>query len=193
MVVRRTSPSTFLAPLHWEPSLVFTCSWSDFFIEKADQWREEAWDQMLRTPQHQYQVLTKRTPRMLHWARSHPWPDHVWAGTSVESPLYKYRIDVLRAVPAAVRFLSVEPLLEDVGRLDLAGIGLVIVGGESGPSWRPLNLDWVRSVRDQCIEQDVVFHFKQGSGAHPEELPELDGRAWPDLPAVAEPYRGARV
>lgn len=190
---RRSRDRTFNGPLRWRPSLIFTCSWSDFFLAEADAWRPEAWEIIERTPHHIYQVLTKRTPRMRDWARVHGWPDHVWAGTSVESRTYLHRVDVLRDVPAAVRFLSMEPLLEDIGELDLSGIKLVIAGGESGPGWRPLELGWVRSIRDQCLDQGVTFHFKQAAGQRPPALPELDGVVWSGLPTAADSLLAERI
>jgi protein gp37 len=187
VVVR--SRTTFGAPLRWtEPRRVFTCSWSDFFIAEADAWRPDAWDIIRATPHLTYQVLTKRPERIA----AHLPPDwqngwrHVWLGVSIETRAYAHRADVLRAIPAALRFLSLEPLLEDLGPLDLSGIGWVIAGGESGgrPSralvlkscvqgdcdaWCPCQgtgyapkpdaLEWIRSVRDQCVAAGVPFFF----------------------------------
>lgn len=172
VVVR--SKTLFDAPLKWkEPRLIFTCSWSDWFIEEADAWREEAWDIIRRTPQHTYQILTKRADRMEGRVPNPPLPN-VWLGVSVENQRYAdERIPLLLKTPAAVRFLSVEPLL---GPVDLyrfmpwtdirdrhfnTGIDWVIAGGESGPEARPMHPDWVRSIRDQCVEAGVPFFFKQ--------------------------------
>ena len=134
-VIRRYAPATFNAPLKWESALIFTCSHSDFFLAQADEWRPEAWDIILRTPQHTCRLLPKRPTRILAWARKYGWPDHCWAGVSVESRKYLHRVDVLRQMPAKYRFLSLEPLLEDLGEINLDGIGAVIVGGESGPGF----------------------------------------------------------
>ena len=184
--VRRSSDATFYAPLKWaEPRNIFTCSMSDFFIVEADQWRPEAWDIIHDTPWHVYQILTKRPSRMLAWALHRGWPSNAWAGTSIESRRYLHRADVLRKVPATTRFLSLEPLLEDLGVLDLSGIAGVIVGGESGPNFRPMDLAWVRPIRDQCIEEGVTFHYKQAAGPRQGMDRELDGRVWNDLPEVA--------
>lgn len=135
-VVVRSKPHTFSLPLRLKrPQRIFTCSWSDFFIEEADSWRQEAWEIIRRTPHLSYLILTKRMDRAawnLPWA---PWEDpwsHVWIGASVEDFAHKHRIDSLRQIPAAGRFLSLEPLLGDLGKLDLTGISWVIVGGESG-------------------------------------------------------------
>jgi len=169
--VRRSAAATFFAPLKWkEPAMVFTCSWSDVFIGQADPWREQAWDVIRLTPHLTYQILTKRPERInlclpLDWGDG--W-DNVWLGTSVENDDYRRRINALvRAAPAPVHFVSAEPLL---GELDLSpwlvggSIGWVIVGGESGPDARPMNLDWARRIRDDCAEYDVPFFYKQTGG-----------------------------
>jgi protein gp37 len=180
--IRRTAPATFNAPTKWPRSLIFTCSWSDFFLAQADDWRPEAWGIIERTPQHTYQILTKRATRMLSWSQEHGWPDHCWAGVSVESGKYLHRRDVLRQVPAQHRFLSLEPLLEDLGELNLEGIGAVIVGGESVPGFRPMGLEWTKDVRDQCIAAGVFFHFKQSAGPRSGQGRLLDGRLWDGWP-----------
>lgn len=155
------SKTTFNAPLKWkEPKLIFTCSWSDWFVEEANPWRGEAEEIIRKTPQHTYQILTKRPERIAGNWPVPPLPN-VWLGVSVESLKYKYRIDQLRETPAATRFISFEPLLENVGIVDLRGIHWVIVGGESGPGARPMHPDWVRSIRDQCVAAGVPFFFKQ--------------------------------
>jgi len=113
------------------------------------------------------------------------WPQNVWAGVSVESPAYQWRIDHLKGTDAETRFLSLEPLLEDLGELDLDGISWVIVGGESGPGARPMNLDWVRSIRDQCTAQGVPFFFKQVGGRNKKKAGRLlDGREYNEMPKV---------
>jgi protein gp37 len=166
-VVTRCSPTTFRAPLKWrEPRLVFTCSWSDWFHPAADEWREEAWDIIRRTPQHTYQILTKRPEQMMGtgvpWGPSgDPWPN-VWLGVSIENERFTNRASILRTIPAAVRFLSLEPLL---GPLRVPfGMDWVIVGGESGPDFRPMDLDWLRSVVEQCRAEGVPVWVKQDAG-----------------------------
>ena len=119
---------------------------------------------------------------MLAWANQHGWPDHAWAGVSVESKEYLHPIDVLRQVPAKYRFLSLEPLLEDLGEMNLDGIDAVIVGGESGPNFRSMDLEWVRNIRDQCLKVGVFFHFKQSVGIKPGQGRLLDGRLWDGWP-----------
>jgi protein gp37 len=189
LVVR--SKTTFRDPLKWTTGQrIFTCSWSDFFIEQADAWRDEAWDIIWRTPQHTYQILTKRPERieghlpqdLSRW----PW-SHVWLGVTIESPAFLGRADILRSVPVTLRFLSCEPLLADLGRLDLMGIGWVIAGAESERGARPMDLDWVRSVRDQCLAASVPFFFKQAATPSGRKipLPELDGRRWAEVPQPA--------
>jgi protein gp37 len=157
-VVQRAKPATFDAPLKWkDPLRVFTCSWSDFFIEEADAWRGEALEIIRATPRHTYQILTKRIDRV-----GGDWGPNIWLGVSVENRAAKHRIDVLREIKVAgLRFLSIEPLLEDIGHLDLRGIGWVIVGGKSGPGARLTNPNWIRSIRNQCQAAKVRFFFKQ--------------------------------
>ena len=168
VVVR--SKTKFDEPLRWRESrMIFTCSWSDWFHATADAWRNEAWGVIRATPQHTYQILTKRPERVLDhlppdWGRG--WPN-VWLGVSIEDTNVIHRVAILQRAPAEVRFLSIEPLIGSVGRLNLGGIGWVIVGGESGPGHRPCRPEWVRSVRDQCTEAGVSFFFKQWGGKTP--------------------------
>ncbi len=140
---------------------------------------------------HTFQVLTKRPERMVPLLRGKlltaASEDHIWWGVSVENKRHGLpRIDMLRSAPVAVRFLSVEPLLEDLGNIDLAGINWVIVGGESGPGARPMKPEWVRNIRDQCAEAKVPFFFKQWGGVRKAETGrELDGAVWGELPATS--------
>lgn len=184
---------------------VFTCSLSDFFIEEMDTWRDQAWDIIRKTP-HVYQILTKRPERIPHTLPSDwgdGWPN-VWLGTSVEDQKYaEIRIPQLVAVPARVHFLSCEPLLGpiDFDTVDLGydpilrremkddgwleHVEWVICGGESGPGFRPMDLDWARSIRDQCVAADVPFFFKQSSGPRSEMNPVLDRCEWRQFPGQA--------
>ncbi len=150
--LRRRSPTTY-----------FVNSMSDLFqVGVPDAFVEQVLDVCSRTPHHTYQVLTKRAQRMARFFASRACPDNVWLGVSVEDQRYGVpRIDHLRSIDAAVRFLSVEPLLRDVGVLDLAGIHWVIVGGESGHKARPMAPEWAENVRVQTEEQGVAFFFKQ--------------------------------
>jgi protein gp37 len=166
LVVR--SKTKFSDPLRWvargkAPRYCFTCSWSDFFIEQADPWRAEAWDIIQQTPEITYQILTKRPERISmglpdDWREGYP---NVWLGVSVENREAKHRIETLREIPAALRFLSLEPLLQHLGDIDLSGVGWLIAGGESGPGARPMHPGWARSLRDQCLERGLPFFFKQ--------------------------------
>lgn len=158
--VTRAKDGTFYAPLKWkEPSTVFTCSWSDFFIEEADEWRAEAWNIVLQTKQHTYLVLSKRTGRIERSALE--WPPHIWLGASVETTRQYHRIDELRRVNARIRFLSMEPLLAETRNTNLEGVHWVIVGTESGPNARPTDYDWIRRLRDKCQAEGVAFFVKQ--------------------------------
>jgi protein gp37 len=168
IVVR--SKTTFSDPLKWkEPRLIFTCSWSDWFHVDADPWRDEAWEIIRQTPQHTYQILTKRPGRIdrhIPWgAFGDPWPN-VWLGVSVEDQEAAFRVRQLVTVPAAVRFISAEPLLGPVA-LNLSGIHWLIAGGESGDSARPMEIDWARALRDACRGAGVAFFMKQDSGPRP--------------------------
>jgi protein gp37 len=139
---------------------------------------------MLRAHWHQFQILTKRSERLLELSSRLPWPPNVWQGVSVENAASMYRITHLRAVPAAVRFLSLEPLLGPISELPLEGIGWVIVGGESGPTRRPIRPEWVRAIHSQCLAADVPFFFKQWGGRTARAGGrELDGRTWDEMPA----------
>lgn len=179
-IVTRASKSTFENPLKWkEPHGIFTCSWSDFFIAEADPWREEAFDVMRRTPQHTYLILTKRPQRAHQYAVM---PENVWLGASVETPKQYERISELLATPARIHFLSIEPLLGRMNDIDLTGIDWVIVGGESGPGFRPLHLDWVKEIRNNCQRENIAFFFKQGSQLKPGGNRLLDGRTWEEFP-----------
>jgi protein gp37 len=176
-------------PRGWRsPRRVFVNSMSDLFHPKVpDDFVAAVFRVMADTPRHQYQVLTKRPKRAAGLADQLPWPPNVWLGTSIESSDYIERADQLRRVPAAVRFLSCEPLLGPLHGLALDGIGWVIVGGESGHRARPMDPDWVREVRDLAREASVPFFFKQWGGATPKAGGrELDGRVWDEFPSGLE-------
>ncbi|MBI4202541.1 MAG: phage Gp37/Gp68 family protein [Chloroflexi bacterium] len=182
-------PERLTAPLHWrQPSYIFVNSMSDLFHSGKVPYTfvDEVFDVIRRCPQHTFQILTKRPSRMLRYPG--PWPANAWAGVSVESQRYAWRIDVLRKVPAAVRFLSIEPLIGPIADLNLHDIHWVIVGGESGPGHRPIDPCWVRTIRDQCIAQKVPFFFKQWGGLTPKWGGRLlDGRTWDEMPACGSP------
>jgi protein gp37 len=207
------SKTMFDAPLKWKSGRVFTCSWSDFFIEQADPWRDEAWDVIRRTPHLTYQVLTKRPENIAarlpkDWGEG--WP-HVQLGVSVESQNYAdERIPLLLEIPASVRFLSVEPMLEAVDLraiksrpiqpsnmqslyIPLDDLDWVICGGESGPGARPFDINWAADLLGQCQVAGVPFFMKQwGSKAHSGGIEiEYTGKGdnpaeWPEYMRVQE-------
>jgi protein gp37 len=179
-------PDTLDTPRSWRtPRRVFVNSMSDLFHPKvSDEFIAEVFEVMANTTRHQYQVLTKRPKRAVACADQLPWTDNIWLGTSIESNSYVERADLLRRVPAAVRFLSCEPLLGPLSDLQLAGFDWVIVGGESGQSARPMEADWVRDLRDRSVAAGVPFFFKQWGGRTPKAGGrELDGRTWDEMPA----------
>lgn len=175
-----------------KPTMYFVNSMSDLFHERVpSEYIERIVDVMARTPHHSYQVLTKRAARMARFFKTRTVPDNVWLGVSVENQRHGVpRIDYLREIKAPIRFLSVEPLLEDVGVLDLTDIHWVIVGGESGPNARPMAPEWAESVRIQCRDQKVAFFFKQWGGwgadgkrrAKAKNGRMLNGRTWDEMP-----------
>lgn len=186
-------------PLHWrKPRRIFVNSMSDTFHEDLpDEDIDRIFNACHYAPQHTYLFLTKRAKRM-HKFLSDRWsaemiPRNWWLGVSVEDRKNKDRIDVLRETPAALRFLSLEPLLEDLGELDLRGIGLVIVGGESGPGARPMHPDWVRALRDQCVKVGARFHLKQ-LGEWREEIPgDITSNARRTVIPAAPGYRAVKM
>ena len=157
-------------PAHWRrPRMIFVNSMSDLFHKKVPaSFIDQVFDTMEFADQHVYQVLTKRSSRLAKYVNQRysemPVPEHIWLGVSVEDQQRAKRIAHLQRTNATVRFLSVEPLLSRVGPVDLAGIAWVIVGGESGPGARPMDINWAREIRDQCAEQEVRFFFKQWGG-----------------------------
>ena len=181
-------PDSLDVPLRWKrPRVIFVNSMSDLFhVDVPEDYLRLVFDVMQRTPQHTYQVLTKRAERLARVAPRLPWPENVWMGVSVESPNYRWRIDYLRRVPAAVRFVSAEPLLAALPDLNLSGIHWLIAGGESQSGCRPAELDWFRSLRDQCDDAGVEFFLKQ-LGGHPMkrggDAAVLDGRRWINMPS----------
>ncbi len=178
-------PDLIRLPLGWrQPRVIFVNSMSDLFHEDVPEWFiAEVFDTMVAAHWHTFQILTKRADRLAEIAARLPWPINVWVGVSVESPRYVYRIERLRSVPAAVRFLSIEPLLTPIRSLPLADIDWVIVGGESGPGARPMHPDWVREILDDCVTKGVPFFFKQWGGTRKNRTGRtLDGRTWDEMP-----------
>ncbi len=172
-------------PKRWvAPRVVFVNSMSDLFHARVpDDFVRRVFDVMAQTPRHTYQLLTKRPKRLARLASSLPWPANVWMGVSVENLDVAARVGELRAVPAAVRFLSCEPLLGPLHGLDLDGIGWVIAGGESGPGARPMDPVWPGQLRDACRSAGVPYFFKQWGGTTPKAGGRtLDGRTWDQMP-----------
>jgi len=187
-------PDLLDLPLSWRrPRRVFVNSMSDLFHEDVpESFIEGVFATMATARWHQFQILTKRSARLREVAPRLRWPSNVWQGVSVESASYVSRVRDLQAVPAAVRFLSVEPLLGAIPVLPLDGIAWVIVGGESGPGRRPVDPAWVRDLRDQCVAAGVPFFFKQWGGRTPKANGrELDGRTWDEMPLTAANDAGA--
>jgi len=179
-------PDQLDLPLRWRrPKRIFVNSMSDLFHEGVpDDFIAEAFDVMRRAGWHTFQILTKRAQRLKNLAPKLEWPPNVWQGVSVETSRYASRIDCLRQVPAAVRFLSLEPLLGPLSDLPLEGIAWAIAGGESGPHYRRVKPEWIRDIRNQCARADVPFFFKQWGGRTPKSGGRLlDGREWNQMPA----------
>jgi protein gp37 len=172
-------------PVKWTRGrMIFVNSMSDLFHDKVPlDFIREVFTVMQATPQHTYQILTKRAENLERLAPQLPWPENVWMGVSVEREDFAWRMDHLRRTPAAIKFLSLEPLLGPLEKLDLSGIDWAIAGGESGPGARPVQLEWVRSIRDQCVRSRVAFHFKQWGGTNKKRTGrDLDGRQWNEWP-----------
>ncbi|MEO0081863.1 MAG: DUF5131 family protein, partial [candidate division WOR-3 bacterium] len=179
-----------LTPQGWrKPRLVFLCSMGDLFHpEVPADFIRRVFQVMKQCPQHQFQVLTKRSRRLRTLAKFLPWPDNVWMGVTVENARVTGRVADLQETPARVKFLSCEPLLGDIPKLPLAGINWVIVGGESGPSARVMRRTWVESVRRQCERANVAFCFKQWGGTRKYASGRLlDGHMYDDMPDIRLP------
>lgn len=180
-------PSALEIPYSWrQPRVVFVNSMSDLFHAKVElAFIKQVFEVMADTPQHTYQVLTKRAKRLSRVAPNLEWPTNVWMGVSVEGPEQYDRIHDLASVPAAVRFLSCEPLLAPLDGIPLAGIDWVIAGGESGPNARPVEAEWIRDLRDACVQARTPFFFKQWGGIRAKSGGrDLDGETWDEMPST---------
>jgi protein gp37 len=178
-------PQMLEQPLRWRtPRTVFVNSMSDMFHPDVPPFFiQQVFDVMRRADWHTFQVLTKRSDRLLELDSQIDWPTNVWMGVSVENEKYKFRIDHLRKTHAKTKFLSLEPLLGPLPNLKLRKIDWVIVGGESGPGARPMQQMWVEDIRDQCADADVAFFFKQWGGTNKKKTGrELEGRTWNEMP-----------
>ena len=189
-------PERIEQPLRWRsPRMIFVNSMSDLFHKEIPrEFVARVFDTMEAAPWHTFQVLTKRSSLMRDFLRkrygTQRGPRHMWFGVSIEDGTKASRIRHLREAPAGVRFLSIEPLIGPVGKLDLAEIDWVIVGGESGPGARPMKREWVREVRDQCRDEDIAFFFKQWGGLRPKSGGrKLDRREWNQFPRLRQDDR----
>jgi protein gp37 len=175
----------FIYPLqHKKPKLIFVNSMSDLFHEDvSDEVILQLFDIMRRASWHTFQILTKRAERLSLLNTQIEWPSNIWAGVSVETDEYKYRIDLLRDTGARTKFISIEPLLGPIGNLNLRSINWVIVGGESGPYARKMDEEWVIQIRDECLSQRIPFFFKQWGGKNKKKNGRLlEGRTWDEMP-----------
>ena len=185
-------PYVLEAPLLWKkPQMIFVNSMSDLFHPEVPlEFVQRIFDVMSRADWHIFQILTKRSKRLKKLHTQFTWPENVWMGVTVESRHYAYRIDDLRVTNAAVKFLSLEPLLGPLPDLNLEGIDWVVVGGESGPGARPMKKEWVVDIHKQCRQQEVAFFFKQWGGVNKKQNGRLfNGRTWDEMPAIASSVR----
>ena len=180
-------PQALDEPYQWKRSrVVFVNSMSDLFHENVPlSYIKDVFEVMKKCPQHQFQILTKRSNRLKQLAPYLEWSPNIWMGVSVENDDFTFRIDHLRFVPAITRFISIEPFLGPIYKLDLTGIDWVIVGGESGPGARPMMKKWIKRVRDICLQQNVPFFFKQWGGINKKRAGRLfENREWNGMPMV---------
>jgi len=182
-------PHVLKIPLHWkQPHTIFVNSMSDLFHRDVSlDFILKIFDVMCQASHHKFQVLTKRSLRLLQLSRKLPWPQNVWMGVTVENADCTFRMDHLRQTPAAIKFISFEPLLAPIPNIGLEGIDWVIVGGESGPGARPMLREWAVDIREQCLAAGVPFFFKQWGGANKKKTGRtLDGRTWNQMPKLPE-------
>ncbi len=178
-------PHVLDLPLRWKkPQFIFVNSMSDLFHEEVPlSFIQSVFSTMQKAYWHVFQVLTKRAQRLYEVSALVDWPPNVWMGVSVENADYRFRINLLRKTPAFVKFLSLEPLLDPLPELNLKGIDWVVVGGESGPNARPMKKEWVLDIRDQCIDSNVPFFFKQWGGVFKKRNGRiLENRTWDEMP-----------
>jgi len=176
-------------PLKWKkPQTIFVNSMSDLFHEEvSDEFIFEIFDVMKKAHWHRFQILTKRSERLLKMNPVIEWSENIWMGVSVENQKYTSRIDHLRQTDVSIKFLSIEPLIGAIDELDLEGIDWVIVGGESGPKARIIKKEWVTKIRDICLEKQVPFFFKQWGGVNKKKAGRLlDGKLWEQMPEIPQ-------
>ncbi len=175
-------------PLKWKkPQMIFVNSMSDLFHPGVtEDFIKKVFKSMNTAYWHVFQVLTKRPDRLANIQKQLKWGKNIWMGVSVENSNYKCRIDLLRKSKAAVKFISFEPLIGEVGKVNLKGIDWAIVGGESGARARDVSPEWVKEIRDQCLEQDTPFFFKQWGGVNKKKTGrKLEGKTWSEMPRDA--------
>jgi protein gp37 len=180
-----THESCLMDPFKWKkPAMVFVNSMSDLYHEEVpDDFILKVFSVMNNNRNLVFQLLTKRPERLFRIAKKLEWTPNIWQGVTVENHKYVNRIDALRNIPAATKFISFEPLIGNVGNVNLKGIDWAIVGGESGPGCRPVEKAWVLSIKDQCERQETLFYFKQWGGKNKKKAGrELLGRTWDDIP-----------
>lgn len=180
-------PHTIELPLKWKkPQMIFVNSMSDLFHESVPvDFIHQIFDVMHKASWHTFQILTKRSLRLLELDNKISWPMNVWMGVSVENSEYTYRINHLRSTHAKIKFMSLEPLLGPVENLNLTEIDWVIVGGESGPGARPIHEEWVTNIRDQCLISQIPFFFKQWGGVRKKNNGRiLQGQIWNEIPTT---------
>ena len=189
-------PHALEIPLRWkQPRTIFVNSMSDLFHKDVPfDFISKIFDIMRRAPHHRFQILTKRSNRLLKLSSKLTWPENVWMGVTVENADCTFRIDDLRKTGAAIKFISFEPLLDPIPNIDLKGIDWVIVGGESGPKARPMKPEWATNIRDQCLSANVPFFFKQWGGVNKKKNGRLlDDRTWDDTPETANLWEPSHV
>lgn len=189
----RLWPTRLDYPVKWKrPRMIFVNSMSDLFHEDIPfEYVKRVFAVMHEASHHTFQILTKRHERLSELAPLLDWPPNVWMGVSIENKRWVLRADHLREVPAAVRFISAEPLLGPLTGLDLMGVDWLIAGGESGPRHRPVHADWIRGLREDCHKKGVAFFFKQWGGIRAKSGGRLlDGREWNEMPRVAYSANG---
>lgn len=185
-------PRSLELPLSWKkPQTIFVNSMSDLFLDEIPaEFIKQVFDVMKRAHWHTFQVLTKRSARLAELSNELPWSSNIWMGVSVENHDCTFRIDHLRDCGAEVKFLSMEPLLGPTPGLRLHGIDWVIVGGESGPGARSMQEEWVVDIKNQCLQADVPFFFKQWGGFRKKKAGrELEGKTWDQMPRIRRPQR----
>jgi len=175
-------------PIKWKtPQTIFVNSMSDLFHENVPiEFILKVFDIMNTANWHTYQLLTKRSDRLLELDAKLPWAPHIWMGVSIENDMYKRRLDDLRRINANMKFISFEPLLGPITDLNLKGINWAIVGGESGPNARPIQPSWITDIRNICNNQEIPFFFKQWGGVRKKKFGRLlEGRTWDEMPKIA--------